>query len=55
MENAKNIQQKGKRAPLQLQEAVEQEIDKLLADGHIQCLERINSEVFIQPVVIAIK
>ena len=54
-ENAKIIQQKWRRVPLQLQEAVEQEIDELLADGHIQRVERFNDKVFIQPVVITVK
>ena len=53
--NAKITQQNGRRVPLQLQKAVEQEIDKLLADGHIQRVERINDEIFIQPVVITVK
>ena len=54
-ENAKTTQQKGRRVPLQLQESVEQEIHKLFADGHIQRVEKINDEVFIQPVVITVK
>ena len=45
---------KWRRLPLQLQEAVDQEIDKLLADGHMQRVERIKDEVFIQPVVITV-
>ena len=36
---------------MQLQEAVENEINQMLADG----VEKINNEVFIQPVVITVK
>ena len=49
--NAKISQQDTRRVPLQLQEAVEQEIDKLLAKGYIRRVENISDEVLIQPVV----
>ena len=39
-------QQKGRRISLQLQEAVEAEIDKLLKEGHIRRVEKISDEVF---------
>ena len=42
-------QQKRRRIPLQLQEAVEAEIDKLLKEGHIRRVKKISDEVFIQP------
>ena len=48
-------QPKGGRGPLQLQEAAENEIDKLLADGHDHRVEKINDEAFIQLVVINVK
>ena len=48
-------QQKGRRIPLQLQEAVEAEIDKLLKGGHIHRVETVSDEVFIQPVVVKVK
>ena len=47
--------QKGRRIPLQLQEAVEAKIDKLRKDGHIRKVEKISDDVVIQPVVITVK
>ena len=47
--------QKGRRFPLQLQEAVEAEIDKLLNEGHKRRVETVSDEVFIQPVVVTVK
>ena len=49
------IQQKGRRMPLQLQEAVEAEIDKLLKEGHIRRVEKISDKIFIQSVVVTVK
>ena len=40
---------------MQLQDAVEKQIDKPLADGHIPRVEKINDEVFIQPVLVTVK
>ena len=51
----KGTQQNGRRNTLQLQEAVGAEIDSLLKEGHIRMIEKINNEVFIQPVVITVK
>ena len=34
---------------------MEAQIEKLLKEGHIRKVERINDEVFIQPVVITVK
>ena len=48
------ITQQGRRISLQLQQAVEAEIGKLLREGHIRKV-KINDEVFIQPVVITVK
>ena len=53
--DAKITQQKGRRIPLQLQEAVEKEIDKLLKEDHIRKLEKIIDDIFIQTVIITIK
>ena len=53
--DAKITHQKGRRIPLQLQETVEAEKDKLLKEGHMRRIKKINDEVFIQPVVITIK
>ena len=44
-----------RRIPLQLQEAVEAEIDKLLKEGHIRRVETLSDEVFIQLVVMTVK
>ena len=48
-------QQKRRGIPLQLQEAVEAEIDKLLEESHIRIVETVSDEVFIQPVVVTVK
>ena len=53
--DVKITQQKGRRIPLHLQHAVEAEIEKLLEEGHIRKVEKINDEVFIQPVVTTVK
>ena len=54
-ENAKITQQKGRRIPIQLQEQVDKEIEKLLKNGHIERIEKIQDDVFIQPTVITVK
>ena len=54
-ENAKILQQKRRRIPIQLQEQVDKEIEKLLKDGHIERIEKIQDDVFIQPTVITVK
>ena len=41
--------------PLQLQEALEKEIDNLLTEVHIRRVKRLSDEVFIQQVVITLK
>ena len=46
--NAKILQQKGQRVPIQLQEQVDKEIEKLLIEGHIERVEKIQDDVFIQ-------
>ena len=53
--NAETTQQKGRRVPLQLQEAVEKGIDKRLAEEHIRRAEKVSDEVFTQPVVLTLK
>ena len=45
-------QQKGRRIPLQLQNSVEKELEKLLKSGHIEKISEIKDDVFIQPTVI---
>ena len=54
-ENAKIVQQKGTRIPIQLQNAVDAEIKKLLKEGHIEKINEIKDYVFIQPTVITVK
>ena len=52
---AKTTQQKGRRIPIQLQKAVDEEIKSLLKDGHIEKIDGIKDDVFIQPTVITVK
>ena len=53
--DAKISQQKGRRIPIQLQNAVDAEIKRLLKDGHIEKINEIKDDVFIQPTVITVK
>ena len=48
-------QQKGRRVPVQLQQAVQQEINRLLQEGHIVKVDEIKEDVFLQPTVITVK
>ena len=52
--DAKISQQKGRRIPIQLQNAVDAEIKRLLKDGHIEKINEIKDDVFIQPTVITV-
>ena len=54
-ENARNVQQKGRRIPIQLQNAVDAEIKKLSKEGYIEKVNETKDDVFIQPAVIAVK
>ena len=54
-EDAKITQQKGRRIPLQLQNQVDNEIEKLLKEGHIGKVGKFQDDVFIQPTVIIVK
>ena len=54
-QNAKITQQKGRRVPVQLQEAVQKEIERLLEEGHIEKVNEVTDKLFIQPVVITVK
>ena len=53
--DAKFSQQKGRRIPIQLQNAVDAEIKQLLKDGHLEKINEIEDDVFIQPTVITVK
>ena len=48
-------QQKGRRIPIQMQEQVDNEIQNLLEQGHIQKVNNTKDDVFLQPVVITVK
>ena len=54
-ENAKITQQNGRRILIQIHEQVDKEIEKLLKDDHIERVEKIQDDVFIQPTVITVK
>ena len=54
-QNAKITQQKGRRVPIQLQEAVHPEIERLLEEGHFEKVNEVTDKQFIQPVVITVK
>ena len=53
--NAKISHQKGRRIPIQFLEEVDTEIEKLLKDGQIEKVDKIQDDVFIQPTVITVK
>ena len=52
---AKITQQKGRRKPIQLQQQVDKETEKLLKEGHIEKVDKIQDDVFIQPTVITVQ
>ena len=54
-ENARVTQQKRRRIPIQLQKQVDKQMNKLLEQGHIEKIDSIKDDVFIQPVVITVK
>ena len=49
------IQEKVRRIPIHIQDKVQAELDKLLAEGHIEKLDKCTSDCFIAPIVITIK
>ena len=53
--DAKITEQKRRRIPIQLQKAVDKEIGRLLKEGHIEEINEIKDDLFIQPTVIAVK
>ena len=46
---------KGRRIPLQLQDSVEKELEKLIKNGNIERVNEIKDDVYIQPTVITVK
>ena len=53
--DAKITQQKGRRIPIHLQKAVDEDIGRLLKEGHIEKINEIKDDVFIQPTVLTVK
>ena len=51
---AKVIQQKGRRIPMQLQKALDAEKNRLLKEGHFEKINELKDDVFIQPTVITV-
>ena len=54
-DNARISQQKRRRVPIQLQNQKDGEINKLPKEGHIEKVEKIRNDNFIQPTVITVK
>ena len=54
-DDARISQQKGRRIPIQLQNQVDNEIEKFLKEGHFEKVDKIQDNVFIQPTVITVK
>ena len=49
------IQEKIRRIPIHIQDKIQAELDKLLAEGHIEKLDKCTSDCFIAPIVITVK
>ena len=54
-EDAAVPQQKGRRIPIQMQKAIDAITKRRLKDGHIERVDEIKVDVFIQPTVKAVK
>ena len=54
-EDAKLIQQKGRPIPIHLQQSVEEEVEKLVKQGHIEKANNIDENCFVSPAVITVK
>ena len=54
-EDAKLIQQKGRPVPINLQQSVGKEIEKLIKQGHIEKANNIDENCLVSPVVITVK
>ena len=48
-------QQKGRRVPIQLQDAVNKEVSRLIQEGHIVRVQELKEDIFLQPTVITVK
>ena len=53
--NYKAVQQKGRIVPIHLQDLVKEELDKLIAEGHVVRETQVGEDQFISPVVITRK
>ena len=53
--HAKITQRKDRRVPVQLQDAVQKEIERLLNEGFIERVTEVTDKEFIQPIVITVK
>ena len=49
------IQEKGRRIPIHIQNKVQSELEKLLAEGRIKKMDKCTSDCFIAPIVITVK
>ena len=48
-------QQKGRRVPIQLQDALNKEISRLIQEGHIVRVQELKEDVYLQPTVTTVK
>ena len=53
--NYKAVQQKGRIVPIHLQDLVKEELDKLIAEGHVARETQVGKDQFIGPVLITRK
>ena len=49
------LQEKGRRIPIHIQEKVYEEMEKLLKEGQLKCLDKCTSDCFTAPIVITVK
>ena len=54
-EKAKPLKQNGSREPIRLQDQVDEEFEKLLNLGYKEGVEKIEDDVFNQPIVMTVK
>ena len=49
------VKQKARPIPLHLQEAVGEEIEKVMKSGHLEKMKHVDEDCFVSPVVITVK
>ena len=54
-ENLNPIQQTGRRVPISLQDKVDQEVTRLINEGHITKLQECSDKYFVSSIVITVK